>query len=126
MKFLQKISAVWILRISLGISYVYSGYDLFVNPKGWIWAVPQWFSQLLTNAGISVDTYLQLQGISELLLAVLFFAWFLGKWGLRIAAAVSAIEIAAILIFVGIDLVTFRDIPILGASLALFIISFRE
>jgi len=126
MNLIQSISAVWILRISLGISYVYSGYDLFVNPKGWLWAVPQWFSQLLTNAGIPVDTYLQLQGVSELVLAALFFAWFFGKWSLRIAAAVSAIEIAAILTFVGIDLVTFRDIPILGASLALFIISFRE
>lgn len=53
-------------------------------------------------------------------------AWFSGIWGVRAAAIFSTLEMAAILLFTGIDPITFRDIGLLGASSTLLILSFRE
>lgn len=128
MKILQKIKPVWVLRASLGTSYVYSGYDLFLHPTGWYWAIrplPE-FAQGVIKDVIGIDVYLQTQGIAEMGMGFLFFAWFLPKIGVRVAAFLSALQMALILIFVGLTLETFRDIPILGASLAVFLMSFQR
>ena len=128
MKFLEKIKPVWVLRISLGLSYLYSGYDLFAHPTGWYWALrplPE-FAQEIINEVIGKDLFLKTQGVGEMLMALLFLAWFLPKIGVRIAAFLSALQMALILIFIGLTLETFRDIPILGASLAVFLMSFKK
>jgi len=128
MKFFQKIKPVWVLRISLGFSYLYSGYDLFVHPTGWYWAIrplPE-FAQTIINDVIGTAVYLRAQGIVEMGMALLFFAWFLPKIGVRLASFLSALQMALILIFVGLSLETFRDIPILGASLAVFLMTFQK
>jgi len=75
---------------------------------------------------IGTDHFLRTQGVAEMLMAFLFFAWFLPKIGVRIAAFLSALQMALILIFIGLTLDTFRDIPILGASLAVFLMSFQS
>jgi hypothetical protein len=128
MKFLQKIKPVFVLRLSLGLSYLYSGYDLFVHPTGWYWALrplPD-FAQEIINDVIGKDLFLKTQGVGEMLMAVLFLAWFLPKFLVRIAALLSAAQMAMILTFVGLTLETFRDIPLLGASLAVFLMSFKK
>jgi len=128
MKILQRIKPVWALRISLGLSYLYSGYDLFMHPTGWYWAIrplPE-FAQTVINDVIGTDLYLRTQGIAEMGMALLFFAWFLPKIGVRVAAFLSALQMALILIFVGLTLETFRDIPTLGASLAVFLMTFKK
>ena len=121
----NKINPLWPLRVGLGLMYVYSGYDLFYHQKSWLWAVPQWFSQIVSPV-ISIETFLRFQGIVEFLIAFLLLAWFLGKWGVRIAVIFSTLEMAAILLFIGIDPITFRDIGLLGASSALLILSFQQ
>jgi hypothetical protein len=118
MNLLQKISAEWPLRLGLGAMYLYSGYDLMANPQHWYGFVPRRFSQAVSGIA-SVENYLRLQGAGEFLLGILFLAWFLPQGAVKTAALLAAVEMAAILIFVGVDPITFRDIGLLGAAFAL-------
>jgi len=125
MAFLQKIRPEWALRLGLGLMYLYSGTDLFYNPDTWVGFLPRWFSDFVTGI-MSLEAYLRFQGIGEFIIGLLFLAWFSGTWGVRIAAILASLEMVFILIFVGIDPITFRDIGLLGAALALVIITFKD
>ena len=105
--------------------YLYSGFGLFYYPYDWYGFLPNWFSQLVSQVA-PVEAYLRLQGAGEFLIGLLFLAWFSGVWGLRAASILATVEIAFILLFVGIDLITFRDIGLLGGAIAILIISFGE
>ncbi len=118
--FQSKISE-WSLRFALAGTYVYSGLDLVRHPTAWYWALrplPDFFQRIISAVG--TDRYLQLQGASELAFAVVFLAWFLPSKIVRIFAALAAFEMIAILLMVGINGETFRDIGILGAAAGLF------
>lgn len=121
MGILKKISPALPLRLGLGLMYLYSGYDLIANPFHWYGFVPRWFSGSVAPV-ISLEQYLRLQGAVEIALGVLLLAWFLPGRLTRIAAAAAAAEMAGILLFVGIDPITFRDIGLLGATVALLIL----
>ena len=113
--------AIWSLRLGLGIMFLYSGFDIIMHPTAWYWAVrglPLFIQNSITAIGI--DTYLKLQGASELVLAAAFLAWFLPRWITKIAALVAVMEMAAILFLVGVDSITFRDFGLVGAGAALF------
>ena len=111
------------MRLGLGLMYLYSGFSLFTYPQHWYGFLPQWFLRVVSQA-ISVDVYLKLQGIGELIIGLLFLAWFFGKWGLRTASILASLEMTLIILLVGVDLITFRDIGLLGAALAILVISF--
>jgi cytochrome c-type biogenesis protein len=106
-----------ILRYGLALTYIFSGYDLIAHPRSWISFVPYWFANLLPFDTI---TFIQIQGGVELLLALALITGFF----IRPAAFISALEMTAILLLYGIDAVTFRDLAILGGSLAVFFWSF--
>ncbi len=125
MNFLQKINPAWALRLGLGLMYLYSGFDLFYYPSHWYGFVPQWFSRAIMPF-LSTEIYLRIQGAGEIVIGLLFLAWFSGVWGVRAAALLAVFEMASILLFVGIDPITFRDIGLLGATLALLVISFQN
>lgn len=108
-----------ILRLGLAATYIYSGLDLILHPRAWIIFVPSWFNDLLP---VSTLTYLQFQGAVELMLA----AGFIFGIGLRAVSFISALEMLAILLFYGFDGVTFRDLAILGGSLAVFVSTFQQ
>ena len=126
MKVLWKTKPIWALRSTLGVMYLYTGIDFLRAPQHWYGFVPPWFSQAALQVFPSMDGYLRIQGAGELLLGLAFLAWFLPGGVVRIAAFLSAVEMALILLFVGVDLITFRDIPILGASLAVFLMTFQK
>ncbi len=71
-----------------------------------------------------MDVYLKVQGLGELIIGFLFLTWFFGKWGLRTASILASLEMTLIILLVGVDLITFRDIGLLGAALAILVISF--
>ena len=123
---LDGIKPIWALRLTLGIMYVYTGVDFLRAPEHWYGFTPAWFSQLVLTVSPSMDVYLRIQGVGELMLGLAFLAWFLPLFLVRITAFLSALEIALILLLVGIDLITFRDIPILGASFAVFLMTFQK
>ena len=87
--------------------------------------MPKWYARAVTSIS-SIEAYLRFQGLAEIVIGLLFIAWFSGKWGLRVASILAATEFFFILIFVGINPITFRDIGLLGAALALLIIIFRR
>ena len=128
MNVLQKIAPEWPLRLGLGIMYLWSGIDITLYPTAWYWALrslPQNLQGFVT-ASVSIDTFFRLQGVSEILLAFLLLAWFLPRIFPLFAALVATLEFAAILAFLPINAITFRDIGLLGGALTLFLIILKD
>jgi len=121
----RRIKPEWVLRIGLGVMYIYSGLNLFSNPDAWRGFIPAWFLSLWSDVG-PIEIFLKLQGVGELVLGLLFLAWFSGKRGVFIASLFASLEIFSILIFVGVDLVTFRDIGVFAAAFSLLVLSWPE
>ena len=125
--FARKVGPEWILRISLSVMYFYSGFDLFFHPRSWYWAVrplPQFIQNFINTFGI--DIFLKTQGVIELCFALILLLWSLPRILSKTVALLTAIEMAAILFLVGVDGITFRDIGILGAAFALYLILIRR
>lgn len=110
---------IWFLRLGLGAMYAYSGYDLITTPSHWGLFVPKWLLGMLGTVGMPVETFLRLQGVVEIAFVFIFLAWFLPRKFVFWAALISTFELVGILIFFGVDLVTFRDVGLVGASGAL-------
>lgn len=121
----QKIKAEWILRISLGLMYLYSSIDLMAHPKSWTWAVPWWFSKIVTPF-VPLDSYLRFQGGIELLMALILLALFWKGRFILLLAVLSSLELLFILLFSPQFATTFRDIGVLGASAALCVILYNN
>lgn len=123
----EKISPEWSLRIFTGLMYLYSGQDLLRHPTAWLWAIPHWLKQIISSV-IPLITYLQIQGVVEIAIALVFLAWFLKPKIIKYAALLSTLEMAAILILAFTPFsetnfsFTFRDVGLLGGSFALFLI----
>lgn len=121
-------NARWALRLGLGIMYLYSGVDIVLHPTAWTWAIRQLPIVIQNSIGTITGgevAFLTIQGASEILLALIFLAWFLPYRLVRWVALLSALEIGFILLLVGVDAITFRDIGVLGASVAL-VFNLRE
>ena len=119
----QRLNVEWILRTSLGLMYFWSGIDLLRYSTAWYWAVrplPMIVQNVINKIGI--DQYLKIQGIGELALAGILLFKFVPRVAVLIVAGITVIEMAGILLFVGVDAITFRDIGLLGAALALYVI----
>lgn len=115
------------VRLGLGIMFLYSGYDIIRNPDNWISFIgntPEWARSIIEQIG--TDKFLLGQGIVEMLIGVVMLVWFLPRRLLKLAAFVAVIEIASILWLVGIDLVTFRDIGLLGAAVSVLAFAARR
>lgn len=110
---------LWCLRLGLALTYIYSGYHLIIDSESWIGYLPDWFSDLLP---LPVELYLKFQGAGEWLLALSFLTGVLLPW----AALLASAEFAGILLFYGIDLVSFRDIALLGSALSLFFLTYKS
>lgn len=128
MKFFEKISAEWSLRVGLGVMYIYSGIDILRHPTAWFWAVRPLFRFFPLSAQASFTkpafmiNFLRSQGIAELIFALVLLAWFLPRKYVKWVAGLTALEMAVILFIIPIDAVTFRDFGLLGGGLALFLL----
>ena len=103
--------------------YLYSGLDLMFYPKSWYWAIrslPDFFEKIANIFGM--DLFIQLQGGFEFLLALVLLLWFVPDILVKLASAITVLEMAAILTLTGIDTVTFRDFGIMGAAMVLYIL----
>lgn len=115
------------LRLGLGIMYLYSGTDIIRHPSAWYWTIRQLPDavEAIPNA-IGLNRFLTVHGNVELVFAAVFLLWFFPKRAVLWVAVFSALEMTAILALVGVDAITFRDIGLLGASLALSAIMARR
>ena len=122
---LQKLKPEWVLRTGLGLMYLYSGFDLILNPKGWTWALPYWYKQMVVVV-MPIESYLRFQGAVELLMAFLLLSFFFPKKVALVVAAVSSLELLFILFFAPQFSITFRDLGVLAAVFSLVLILYRE
>ncbi len=127
MKFPLKISPEWPLRVGLAATYLYSGWDILLHPTSWTRFVPGWFTDLVTPF-MPLETYLRLQAGIELILAIALLLWFLKPSLLKYVALLGGIEMAGILFLgsSGIDLITFRDLGLLGGFATLFLLFHKQ
>jgi len=105
--------------------YLYSGFSLLFHPASWTWAVPGWFSEIVTQF-LALELYLRLQGATELLLALVLIGWFMPKIFVKMVAIISSLEFLFILLFSPQFAITFRDIGLLAAAITLLILAFRS
>ena len=121
----MKIGTEWPIRVGCGFVNLYSGFFLLTDPQRYYKYVPGWLSSF-ANAIASLDAYLRLQGIGEMMIAMGLLGWFFPRWCVRSAAILLTVEMTFILIFVGVDAVTFRNMGLVGAALALLSSSYEE
>ena len=110
------------LRVGFGIMYLYSGWSIFSDPRAWYWAIPEWLSGIIEKV-LELDVYLKFQGAGEMLLGLLLLAaWFIPPRIMKWIALLGVLEVASILLFTGVDQITFRDIGLLGGLAGLFVL----
>ncbi len=112
----KQLSPIFILRLGVGFAFVYAGINALLYPTAWLYFVPSWLSAI-----IPAGAFLTIYAIFEL---VLGFAIFFGRF-LSTASMLAFWNLIFILIFYGLDDVTFRDFGIALAALALFFISLK-
>ncbi len=122
MNFFSKISPEWPLRIGLAATYLYSGWSIMTAPTSWTQFVPGWFKGLVTPI-MPLEVFMRIQAAGELVFAIALLLWFLKPFFLKYVALLGGLEMAGILFFgsSGIDLITFRDLGLLGGFATLFL-----
>ncbi len=120
-KLLDKLTPEWSLRLGLGITYLYSGSGMILDPSGWIGFLPGWMADIL-SAVIPLEIYMRIHGGGEIIMALIFLVSFSPRILVLVASLLSSLEFASIILLVGIDTVTFRDIGLFGGSAALVLL----
>ena len=102
------------LRFGLGLVLLYAALSIFSDAQAWVGFVPDWVTLFSTK-----ENFLVVHAVFELTLGLaLIMGWFLPMTSL-----VAFFDFASILIFYGIDIITFRDF---GLTLAAFALFFRS
>ena len=111
----SKKSAYHILRIGLGITFLWIGVLIVKDPVGWGGYIQPWAARLIPIPikDIMFGTGLLDIGIGAFLIIHIFTGF---------VAAIAALHLAVILITAGINDITVRDIGLLAATIALTII----
>lgn len=113
----SKIKPSEILRYGLGLVFLYAALLMWIQPEAWIGFVPNWLAKIVER-----HMFISIHSIFELIMAVLLLA---NKW-VRWAALFAFLDFLSIVIFYGVDLVTFRDIGLMLSSLALLFLLLEE
>ena len=121
----NNLGSLWPIRIGCGLVNLYAGYFLLIDPSRYYKYVPDWLVSI-ANSVASVDVYLRLQGVAEIAIAVALLSWFTPRSLVRMASIALALEMALIVLFVGIDSVTFRNLGLLGAALSITLATSQE
>lgn len=103
------------LRIGLAGVFLYAGVNSLLNPTAWLGFVPQ---RIEVIPFLSRELALTIHGAFEILLALILL---IGLWK-RLAATLAFLSLAGIIIFYGIDDISFRDFGLLMAAYALMLL----
>lgn len=112
---LETLSPALVLRIGLGLTFLYAGAVALADPGAWASAVPGWVpipAAALVTAG----------GLTDLALAILLVS---GRW-IPVAACLAALFFAAFLLCYGVTDATFQAFGLMFASLALLALSLGD
>lgn len=99
-----------LLRVGLAFVFVFAGVAALSNPSNWIGYIPTWIQNTLP---FPAEIFLKIHASADILIGVLLL---FGVW-IRWVALAGALFLLSIVIFYGIDEVTFRDIGLIGALL---------
>ena len=109
---LPKSWSTLILRLGIGIVFLFFGVDKFIHPEVWInWVSPR----LLYYFPFPQEVFIYLDGGLEAIIGVMLILGFYT----RIFALIASLLIVGILATVGITDVTLRDVAILAGALSL-------
>lgn len=109
---LPKSLSTLILRLGIGIVFLFFGIDKFIHPEVWIgWVSPRLFYYF----PFSQEVFIYLDGGLEAIIGVMLALGFYT----RIFALIASFLIVGILATVGVTDVTVRDIAILAGALSL-------
>lgn len=104
-------SALTILRIALGITFMWIGILIIQNPEAWGGYIQPWAAKLLP---LPIKEMMVGTGVLDIVIGFLIVTNIL-TW---LAGLVGAIHLVIVLITSGIDAITVRDIGLLGAAVA--------
>lgn len=103
---------IWLLRVAIAFPMLWAGISGLRNPSAWIGFVPDFIDTFLTKqAFLVIDSWLLIVWAVLLLLGP--YRWFF--------AAMAMLHLAGILMFAGIDDITFRDVGLLLVAIVLFV-----
>lgn len=109
----QKLSKI-LLRVGLAATFAYAGFAALLMPQEWIGFLPSFVGYVL-----SPTIALQFFSVLEIGLAVLLVV---GFWTRYAALAVAVMTVGIMLTNLSALIVTFRDIAIIFAALALAVL----
>jgi uncharacterized membrane protein YphA (DoxX/SURF4 family) len=101
-----------VLRIGLGIVFLWFGIDKIINPLNWAGWVPEGIRPLIP---FDDEVHMAIQGVVEGALGALMVAGLFT----RIVGIISSAVLLAIIIAIGLNDIAGRDIGLLGGALAL-------
>ncbi|MFN7088626.1 MAG: DoxX family membrane protein [Candidatus Paceibacteria bacterium] len=109
---------ILLLRIGLGISFIYPGVSMLRQPDSWIGWIPPFLIDLL-----QFDPKILLYFVA--FFDVILGAAFLAGIFLKVTSLLGALHLLGILVFSGAAsyIIIFRDIGLLFSSLALFFLT---
>lgn len=101
-----------VLRVSLGLVFLWIGVDILRHPEIWLGYLPA-----SLPFGIPRELGLKLNGIFDVVLGVAL----IGRVFPKITAMLAALHLVGVLFVNGIDQIVIRDVGLLGAGLALLL-----
>ena len=111
---------LWLLRLAVAFPLVWAGVKELVDPFAWIGFVPTWVDQF-----IDPRIFLTLHGVGSIAIALgLIITLNIRHWRVIFAGA-AFLNLAGILLFYGIDDITFRDVGLTLIALALVLKKFK-
>ena len=116
------------LRLGLGSMFLYSGYSIYTVPVAWesyVTELPEWVLVPITHF-VTVGQFLFVHGIVEMAFGIILLLWFLPLWLTRAVSILITLELASIVLLIGINDTTFRDVGLVGAALALVVTLYRK
>lgn len=115
----MKKNAFNILRIGLAITFFWIGVLIWKNPAGWATFIQPWAAALIPG---SIVFAMQQTAVLDMAVGVLLLITPL-VW---LGALLGVLHLAIVLITVGVNDITIRDVGLLSATIALCIETFPE
>lgn len=103
-----------VVRLAIGGLFLWFGIDKLLHPEHWFGWIPPWFAARLP---VSVGLFLFANGIFEISIAIALLA---GRFT-RLAAAAAGVFMTGIVLTLGANEVTIRDVGLIGGALAVFL-----
>jgi uncharacterized membrane protein YphA (DoxX/SURF4 family) len=113
----DKLSPILLLRIGLGLIFIYAGSHAIADPGAWTGFVPGWLGNMINPV-----IFIYIHGAFELVLGLGIILGLV----LPILSFLAFLDFLAIIVFFGVDDVTFRDFGLLMSALALFLMTRKE